>query len=160
MPKFLEEDLRREAAAKGFTGKRADRYVFGAMNNLGAMHGSKETAKGREMQAKHERDTMKKSAPAVGHMRDMRIEIHRGPKGKVSGFTVHHNMMPKPASKSGAFMEHEQISQPFSADEHEKMMDHVHEHTAAQLGAAAGNAKEEKAENEPEGGEGGEYEAG
>jgi hypothetical protein len=156
MPKFLEQRLRREAAAKGKTGDEADRYVYGTMNNLGAMHGSKETAKGRAMQEKHDEDTMKKAT--VQPMREMRIEIHRGPKGKVSGFTVHHHMVPRPASKSGAFMQNEQVSQPFGADQHEAMMDHIHEHTAAQLGAASGNAKEEKAENEPEGGEGGEYE--
>ena len=53
MPKFLEERLESEAAKKGFTGKRAARYVYGAMNNMGAMHGSRETAKGRAMQKKH-----------------------------------------------------------------------------------------------------------
>lgn len=56
MPEFLEKDLRAAAAAKGFKGKRADRYVYGAMNNLGAMRGNQETAKGAEMQAKHDRD--------------------------------------------------------------------------------------------------------
>jgi len=33
-----------------------DRIVYGTMNNLGAMHGSKETAKGKRMDAKHKRD--------------------------------------------------------------------------------------------------------
>lgn len=56
MPKFLESKLKREAAARGFTGKRADRYVYGAMNNMGAMRGSVETAKGARMDAKHARD--------------------------------------------------------------------------------------------------------
>ena len=47
----------------GKTGRAADRYVFGAMNNLNAMHGSKETSKGAEMQAKHDAkmDRMKKA---------------------------------------------------------------------------------------------------
>lgn len=58
MPKFLEDKLKREAKAKGFTGKRAARYVYGAMNNMGAMRGSKETAKGREMDRKHTRDQL------------------------------------------------------------------------------------------------------
>ncbi len=53
MPKFLEERLEAGARKKGYTGKDADRYVYGAMNNMGAMHGSKETAKGRRMQRKH-----------------------------------------------------------------------------------------------------------
>ncbi len=53
MPKFLESKLKAEARKKGKTGIAADRYVFGAMNNMGAMRGSKETAKGAAMQAKH-----------------------------------------------------------------------------------------------------------
>jgi hypothetical protein len=57
MPKFLETKLKKEAASKGFSGKRADKYVYGAMNNMGAMSGNKETAKGEKMQAKHDRDT-------------------------------------------------------------------------------------------------------
>lgn len=54
MPKFLEDQLRQEASKKGLSGRDADAYVYGAMNNMGAMHGNKETAKGREMQAKHD----------------------------------------------------------------------------------------------------------
>ena len=57
MPKFLEKILKKEAAKKGFTGERADRYVFGAMNNIGAMHGNKETEKGAAMERKHEADS-------------------------------------------------------------------------------------------------------
>lgn len=57
MPKFLEERLKREAARKGFTGKRADHYVYGTMNRIGAMRGNKETRKGARMAAKHKRDT-------------------------------------------------------------------------------------------------------
>jgi len=53
MPQFLEDRLKQEAARKGFTGKRADRYIFGTMNRIGAMRGSKETAKGRAMARKH-----------------------------------------------------------------------------------------------------------
>ena len=55
MPIFLENKLRAQALSKGLSAKRTDRYVYGAMNNLGAMNGSKETAKGKSMQAKHER---------------------------------------------------------------------------------------------------------
>jgi hypothetical protein len=54
MPQFLEARLKKAAAEKGFSGKKADRYVYGAMNNMGAMKGSKETAKGKRMQKKHE----------------------------------------------------------------------------------------------------------
>ena len=54
MPQFLKDKLAAEAARQGKTGETADRYVYGAMNNMGAMHGSKETAKGRRMQKKHD----------------------------------------------------------------------------------------------------------
>ena len=54
MPAFLEKQLRAEAAKKGLTGEHADRYVYGAMNKMGAMHGNKETAHGRAMQAAHD----------------------------------------------------------------------------------------------------------
>jgi hypothetical protein len=60
MPKFLEEKLEASAAKAGKTGKAADRYVFGAMNNMGAMHGNKTTAKGERMEAKHTADMKKK----------------------------------------------------------------------------------------------------
>ena len=66
MPKFLENKLKAEAAKKGKTGAEADRYVYGAMNNMGAMRGSKETAKGRSMQAKHNRDHPKNHAGRRG----------------------------------------------------------------------------------------------
>lgn len=52
-PKFLENRLAKEAAKKGKTGKSADRYIYGAMNNIGAMKGNKETAKGKAMSKKH-----------------------------------------------------------------------------------------------------------
>lgn len=55
MPKFLEDKLKTEAADKGMKGKRAARYVYGAMNNMGAMRGNQETEKGAEMEAKHEK---------------------------------------------------------------------------------------------------------
>lgn len=54
MPAFLEAKLKAKAAEKGFTGRKAARYVYGAMNNMGAMRGNKETAKGRRMQKKHD----------------------------------------------------------------------------------------------------------
>lgn len=60
MPKFLEDQLRKFAKEKGFSGDRADRYIYGAMNNMGAMKGNKETAKGAAMERKHEKDMKKK----------------------------------------------------------------------------------------------------
>lgn len=50
MPKFLEKKLAKEYGASN---KRA---IYGTMNKLGAMHGNKETAKGRAMEVKHARD--------------------------------------------------------------------------------------------------------
>lgn len=54
MPKFLENVLSKSADKKGKTGRAKDRYVYGAMNNMGAMHGNKTTAKGKRMQKKHD----------------------------------------------------------------------------------------------------------
>jgi hypothetical protein len=79
MPEFLETKLRAQAGKKGFKGKRADRYVYGAMNNMGAMRGNKETAKGAEMEAKHQAD-MKKytgSASSYKHSRPVRKVVKR-----------------------------------------------------------------------------------
>lgn len=111
--------------------------------------------------AHHQKGSSAMKKPAATHdpmsemrepMREMRIEIHRGPKQKVTGFTVHHHMVPK-ATKSMAFSENTTHSKPFGADQHEQMMDHIHEHTAAQLGgkepaAATPSAEEEQAEGE------------
>ncbi len=47
MPKFLEDKLKKEYPGNSHA-------VFGTMNKIGAMHGSKETAKGRSMEKKHE----------------------------------------------------------------------------------------------------------
>lgn len=49
MPKFLEKKLKQE-----YPGNPG--AVYGTMNKIGAMHGNKETAKGKAMEAKHERD--------------------------------------------------------------------------------------------------------
>ena len=56
MPEFLKEKLAASASKAGKSGRAADKYIYGAMNNMGAMHGNKETAKGRVMTAKHNRD--------------------------------------------------------------------------------------------------------
>lgn len=53
MPKFLEHELAKGARKKGLTGRRAARYVYGALNNMGAMRGNQITAKGERMEAKH-----------------------------------------------------------------------------------------------------------
>ena len=54
MPAFLEKKLQAQAAKHGKSGKTADRYVYGAVNNIGAMKGNKITAKGKAMQKKHD----------------------------------------------------------------------------------------------------------
>lgn len=79
MPKFLEEKLRSQAAKKGFKGRRADRYVYGAMNNIGAMRGNKETARGAQMEAKHRADMKKYTGSVAGykHSRPVRKVVKR-----------------------------------------------------------------------------------
>ena len=49
MPKFLENKLKAEYPNNAHA-------VYGTMNKIGAMHGNKETAKGRAMERKHQRD--------------------------------------------------------------------------------------------------------
>lgn len=46
MPRFLETKLKKQYGAKSA-------IPYKVMNSIGAMHGNKETAKGRAMQAKH-----------------------------------------------------------------------------------------------------------
>jgi len=46
MPEFLEKKLSAEYG-------KGDPRVYATMNKIGAMHGNKETAKGREMERKH-----------------------------------------------------------------------------------------------------------
>jgi hypothetical protein len=46
MPKFLEDKLKKEYGADS-------KVPYMVMNKLGAMHGNKETPKGREMERKH-----------------------------------------------------------------------------------------------------------
>jgi hypothetical protein len=53
MPKFLEDKLKKEYGGDSHA-------VYGTLNKIGAMHGNKETAKGRAMDAKHKRDMKKR----------------------------------------------------------------------------------------------------
>lgn len=66
MPKFLEDKLEREASKRHLTGRRKAAFVYGTMNNLGAMRGNKITPKGRAMQRKHDRDYMSLSGSRKG----------------------------------------------------------------------------------------------
>jgi hypothetical protein len=74
-----------------------------------------------------------KGSPAMkkSHLREMRIDVHRSPSGKVTGHTVHHHMSPKSSGKSMAFMEQDRQSYPFGAGQHEEMMAHVNKHLGA-----------------------------
>jgi hypothetical protein len=67
MPKFLEDALQKAAASKGLRGDAADKYTFGALNNMNAMKGNKETTKGKAMQKKHQ---AKLSAATAARIRD------------------------------------------------------------------------------------------
>ena len=58
MPKFLEQKLKAEYPNNPHA-------VYGTMNAIGAMHGNKETAKGRAMEAKHNRDVRAERKPPV-----------------------------------------------------------------------------------------------
>jgi hypothetical protein len=44
----VEGHLAASAAKKHLTGRRKARYIYGAMNNKGLMHGNQVTAKGME----------------------------------------------------------------------------------------------------------------
>lgn len=141
MPKFLEDKLKREYGEKSA-------IPYKVMNSIGAMRGSKETAKGREMERKHEGD-MKHN------IREIRVEVHHGEGGKVTGHTVHHHMMPK-KTKSPAFYEDTNESYPFDANgkssSHGDMLNHIGKH----LGLASATEDE----HEPDGDENDEEEAG
>ncbi len=55
MPKALEKKLKAQAKKKGYKGERADKYVYGTMNEMGVMKGNKMTAKGRTMEKRYVR---------------------------------------------------------------------------------------------------------
>lgn len=63
MPEFLEDKLRANVPR----GVDPDRYVYGAMNNMGAMRGSKITAKGKAMQRKHDAKSTLKLSSLLRH---------------------------------------------------------------------------------------------
>ena len=61
MPQFIESALAKQAKKKGLMGEDADRYIYGALNNQGMMHGSKETPKGKAVQRKHDLASLAKA---------------------------------------------------------------------------------------------------
>lgn len=148
MPKFLETKLKREYGENSA-------IPYKVMNSIGAMKGNKETAQGKAMEAQHEKDTMKKTTAMP--LRSMRIEVHRGPGMKVTGHTVHHELMPKKSSPGGAFMEETNHSYPFDAhgqsSSHGDMLDHIADHlgmgwASGESEAMAESGKEAEAEGE------------
>ena len=58
----MEKKLASEADKKGLSGKKKDQYVWGTMNNIGAVHGNKISARGRAMEKKHEAKMAGRSA--------------------------------------------------------------------------------------------------
>ena len=80
MPKFLEKKLKSEARRKGMSGKRADAYVYGTMNNRGLMRGNRETAAGAAATRKHQRDvaTSKRTGMSVSRAGQLRRQRRRG----------------------------------------------------------------------------------
>lgn len=62
MPKFLEKALRKEYGDN-------DNAVYGTLNSIGAMRGSRETPKGRAMQRKHDEDSKRPMAARIGAKR-------------------------------------------------------------------------------------------
>jgi hypothetical protein len=54
MPKRIIERIAREYERKGVGSERAHQIAYGAMNNRGAMDGSKETAKGRRWEHRYD----------------------------------------------------------------------------------------------------------
>ena len=73
MPKFLENKLKAE-----YPNEPAAPYKI--MNKLGAMHGNKITAKGVQMEAKHNRDTAGLRAAHASHPNASRLGGYLHPK--------------------------------------------------------------------------------
>lgn len=86
MPKFLENILQQAAAAKGLSGRAADRYTYGAMNNMGAMHSNVETPKGAQMEVKHEAKIAKPMHPKMVQRSQMVAEAHQHLGQAIPGF--------------------------------------------------------------------------
>jgi hypothetical protein len=59
MPRFLEKKLESQYG-------KGDPRVYATMNAIGAMHGNKETEKGREMERKHKADRIRKARTKNG----------------------------------------------------------------------------------------------
>ena len=134
MPKFLEEKLKREYGEKSA-------IPYKVMNSIGAMRGNKETAKGEQMERKHEAD-MKKSPfhhTMITHHDD-------------GSHTVEHHPHVKSSGKSAAFMERGEPTT-YSVGDHKELMSKLTQHlgagTAKAVPAGANEMEEEEEEGEP-----------
>lgn len=150
MPRFLEQRLRKEYAAKGKRGEELNHAIYGTMNSIGAMHGNKITPKGEEMEKKH----MAKEAKAPYHM--THITHHDD-----GSHTVEHEHHRTPSSKSGAFIERPE-NDSYSVGTGKELISKLHEHLGISSAKAAGSQKEERepAEHDKGLGEGEEIEEG
>lgn len=59
MPKKIIAAIKRGYKGKELSEKQVNKRVYGALNNLGFMHGSKETKKGKKAESKYSRDHRK-----------------------------------------------------------------------------------------------------
>lgn len=132
MPEFLEKKLRAEYG----NDKHA---IYGTMNKIGAMHGNKETAKGREMERKHEQDMKKPKyhSTTITHHHD-------------GSHTVEHHPHMK-AGKSGAFMERGE-GKSYSAEDGHSMVSKLKEN----LGIESPETEAEEGSDNMQGGGGAE----
>lgn len=69
MPKFLEDKLRAEYGNN-------PRAIYGTLNNIGAMRGNQETAKGRQMEVKHAKDMAAGTASGMHPHRNLGAYLH------------------------------------------------------------------------------------
>ncbi len=134
MPKFLIDKLKKEYP-------RNPGAVYGTLNAIGAMHGNKETALGREMEKKHmAKEKGMKKAPfhmtRITHHDDGSHTVEHEPHMKMKG--------------SGAFME-KGDGMSYSAGTGKELMSKLGKHLG--IGAAASPKDEEgemhAAEHEP-----------
>ena len=79
MPNALIDKMKSGYAGKGLSKQDVNHRVYGALNNMGAMHGSKETKKGARMEDKYVRDHgVKRSAKDAAAA----LEAHMSKRGR------------------------------------------------------------------------------
>jgi len=88
MPKFLERKLKAEYGQNS-------KIPYKVMNAIGAIRGNQETAKGREMEAKHKRDAEMGKFKGESHSYSLSVR-----KGKSCLATLNERSRRNPNSKS------------------------------------------------------------